>query len=469
MRYRIFLFSVLLQLFLSGCATVFNNEPQNEPLHPFSDAETSAPRDIVGEHAIGLSLSGGGMRAAAFAFGVVQALAVADAQHQDVFDDITFISSVSGGSLLAADIGLRGRDSLGSFKQRVLDRNLERDLRSSLFSISNINRLFSGGLNDRSNLAKVLDEEVYEGATFSDLFRRKKPEVWINATDLYNRIPFPFTPAVFSAICSDLSKLPVSEAVSASMAVPLAFTPVVLRNFAHQCPMAIASGADKLGRDEGGVSAGIAVAIARALRNYSDPERMRYVKLADGGLTDNQGLTSILVARKRSGTPYGPMTEADMVRLRRMLFLIVDAGRPPSGDWATRLDGPSGVQVALAAADSAIDSATRLSATEFQSMMAQWELDLRKARCALPLETVRRYLPEDQTWSCNDIRLYVSTVSIESLREDRSASLREIPTTLFLPPSEIDAVIQAGRDAALANSALKTYLKERFVGQEHQK
>ncbi len=192
---------------------------------------------------------------------------------------------------------------------------------------------------------------------------------------------------------------------------------------------------------------------------------MRYVKLADGGLTDNQGLTSILIACKLSGSPYGPLTEADAVRLRRMLFLIVDAGRPPSGDWAMRLDGPSGLEVAVAAVDAATDSATRLSATEFKSMMLQWESVLRKARCNLPLETVRRYLPSNQAWTCEDIRFFVGTVSVESLALERSARFREIPTSLVLQASEIDAVIQAGRDAALANEALKAYRKERFVAQ----
>lgn len=96
---------------------------------------------------------------------------------------------------------------------------------------------------------------------------------------------------------------------------------------------------------------------------------MRDVKLVDGGPTDHQGLVSLLIARQASGTAYGPFTEADAVRMRRMLFLIVDAGRPPSGRWALQADGPSGVDVGIAAADAAIDSATRLSAAAFRRMV----------------------------------------------------------------------------------------------------
>ena len=35
-----------------------------------------------------------------------------------------------------------------------------------------------------------------------------------------------------------------------------------------------------------------AASVASAMRSYRDPARMRFLKLADGGLTDNQGLTS---------------------------------------------------------------------------------------------------------------------------------------------------------------------------------
>ena len=73
---------------------------------------------------------------------------------------------------------------------------------------------------------------------------------------------------------------------------------------------------------------------------------MRYVKLVDGGITNNNGLSNILIARAVSGTPYGPPEEGEAVMARRMLFLVVDAGRPPAGEWAKQQVDPSGVEVA---------------------------------------------------------------------------------------------------------------------------
>jgi NTE family protein len=197
------------------------------------------------------------------------------------------------------------------------------------------------------------------------------------------------------------------------------------------------------------------------MRNYRDPERMRYLKLADGGLTDNQGLSSILVARVISGTPYGPLTAADAVRVRRVLFLIVDAGRAPVGDWALRLDGPSGVEVGVAAADAAIDSATRLSAQAFRAMAEAWRESLVKFRCGLDASTVRRHLPAGQAWDCEDLSIVVDTISAEALGPTRARRLREMPTRLALPADDVDAAIAAGRDAALASPALREHAARR--------
>jgi len=446
---------------LTGCATPFDNQPLNRPITAGFVTQSTAPRDIVGRDVIGLSLSGGGMRAAAFSLGVLKALAGDQGRAGDVYDDVTFISSVSGGSLTAAYVALHGRDGLDGMRERVLLQDLERDLRLDLLSPSNLLRLLAGGLNDRSNLAHRLDIDVFRGATFADLYRRNKPDVWINATDLYNRTPFPFTPQAFMALCSDLPSLPVSEAVAASMGVPLLFAPVVLHTFPEHCLTPLPPRLEALLDDPTRVATDPVASVARAMRNYRDPTRMRFLKLADGGLTDNQGLSSILIARALSGTAHGPLNEADAVRMRRMLFFIVDAGRPPAGDWALTLDGPSGVDVGVAAADSAIDAATRLSSAAFRTMATEWRDSIVRHRCALDAATVRRHLANDEPWACDDVQITVETISAEALPPAQARRLREMPTRLALPPEDVDAAIAAGRDATLRSPALKAHLAAR--------
>ncbi|WP_438590951.1 hypothetical protein, partial [Klebsiella aerogenes] len=58
---------------------------------------------------------------------------------------------------------------------------------------------------------------------------------------LYNRAPFIFDRASFSALCSNLDNYPLSHAVAASAAVPIVFSPIVLRNFNGDCPVSPAT------------------------------------------------------------------------------------------------------------------------------------------------------------------------------------------------------------------------------------
>ncbi len=451
----------LCLLGLVGCAASIDTRTVNSPQPGLPDPATrAATANVVGEEVIGLSLSGGGLRAAAFAFGVLQALAHGATGQPAVLDDLGFISSVSGGSLLAAYYGLNGPASLTDFRTKVLLQDFERDMRLSFLSLPNLQRLFDGGLNDRGNLAVSLNTEVFGNATFSDLHRRQRPAIWINATDVYNRTPFVFTEPVFDALCSDLASFPLAEAVHASLAVPLVFAPVVLESFPDQCSTPLPAWVTRVSDGSGVVAARTAHAVAKAVRNYRNPNVQRFIKLVDGGVTDNYGLSSIVIARAASGRPYAPMSAVDAVRVRRMLFLVVDAGRSPSGDWAMQRHGPSGVDMALAATDSAIDSAARISFDSFKLMLAQWQADLQAYRCSLSSEqltTLRGAARVEEPWNCQDVEFEISLLSFGDLGAQRASLLDQIPTRLTLPAADIDAAIDAGREAALANTALRRY------------
>lgn len=446
-------------LLLSGCAF----SVQNAPLNAASRIGAPAPaRDIVGPDAIAVSLSGGGTRAAAFGLGVLKGLEAASKPGDDLVDDITFMTSVSGGSLLAAHYGLHGRDSLQSFRNDVLDRNMEQGMQFSAFKPDNIARFVQGGLNDRRHLSDYLDDTIFKRATFADIWQRRKPDVWINATDLYNRIPFPFIPPVFAAVCSDLASFSVAEAVSASMAVPVVFAPVVLRTYPDHCNEPLARWVEPARKDPG--ASKLLADTARGLVKYRTPSEQRYIKLVDGGVTDNFGLSSLLISRAAATTPHGPLSRADAVRMRRMLFLVVDAGRGVSGDWALDADGPSGFNVAAAATDTAIDASARLSFESFLRVMQDWQKSLVSYRCGLNPAEVQEVLastdplaPSTSAWRCNDVHIDVGLVSFSGLGEAREAALNAVPTSLQLPPASLDLLVQAGIDAVQRNPAFQAY------------
>ena len=442
---------------LLGCAVSVHNLPSNVPFTKVAPSDATGPaRNIAGQNVVALSFSGGGMRAAAFSFGVLKALNASSPSGHDVLDDVTLISSVSGGSLTAAYYGLHGKDTLSTFREKVLLRDMEANMRLSALAPENLLRVLSGGLNDRTNLVSWLDSQVFDGATFADIYARRKPDIWINASDLYHRTPFPFIPPLFHALCSDLSKFSVAEAVSASMAVPLVFSPIVLKTYPQDCAIAADPWVERA--LSGPIISKTVQASAKAMQSYRDPGRMRYVKLVDGGVTDNYGLASILLGRSISRTSYGPLTQRDAVTMRRLLFLVVDAGRGPSGEWVLEAQGPSGLDAAIAATDSAVDSAARLGFDAFRKMMQEWHSAVVEFRCALTSAEVRQLRGSVDGWNCQDVQFHFGSVSFASLGPQREVELNAIATRLSLPTKSIDDAIEAGFDATLVNTTLKSYL-----------
>jgi NTE family protein len=449
----------VLSLLLAACAGSPLNPPRNRPAVP-QPVLRQPPSDIQ-ETVVALSFSGGGLRAAAFAYGVLEGLREhPSAEGRSLLDEVGFITSVSGGSITAAYFGLHGAEGLKDFRNQVLLRDGEAGLRFSLLNPTNLMRLFAGGLNDRSNLNDWLDRDVFMGATFADLFRRQRPVVWINATNAQYRLAFPFHERAFDAICSDLASFPVSEAVAASMAVPLFFAPVVLEKFPDACreplpPSLVARRGVE--RDD---QHRLRIALLRALKDFRDPQVGRYLKLVDGGVTDNLGLVSILQSRVLLNTPYGPIGEHEATTMRRLLFVVVDAGQGPSGDWGREVAGPSGVDIATAAVDTAIESTMRMSYAYFVPMMRNWERDLVTYRCSLPDERKAALRALNPEWRCEDIKFSVTQISFADLAEADEAALNAIPTRLKLPAEQIDRLIAAGRQAALQDAGVKRFAAE---------
>lgn len=441
-------------LLLAACAGTPLNSPRNRPA--VAEPVLRAPPAEVHETVVALSFSGGGLRAAAFAHGVLEGLReLQSAGGRRLLDDVGFITSVSGGSITAAWMGLHGVEGLAGFRDQVLLRDGEAGLRFSLFNPSNLMRLFAGGLNDRSNLNDWLERDVFKGATFADMFRRQRPAVWINATNAQYRLAFPFHEMAFQTLCSDLASYPVSEAVAASMAVPLFFAPVVLQKFPEACQVPLPAGLAR--RSERDDQHRLRLALLRALKDYRDPQAGRYLKLVDGGVSDNLGLVSILQSRVLLDTAYGPIPEHDAVTLRRLLFIVVDAGQGPSSDWSREVAGPSGVEIATAAVDTAIESTMRMSYAYFVPMLRNWERDLVTYRCSLPearKAALRALHPE---WRCEDLRFAVTQISFADLPEADEAALNAIPTRLKLPAAQIDRLIAAGRSAAMADAAVQRF------------
>jgi NTE family protein len=95
----------LASLILTACSM----HPENRELVRHGDTRTYGSRHKIGDDFyVMLAFSGGGTRAAAFSFGLLESLREANYESKNgnrkLLDDVRVISSVSGGSITAGDI-----------------------------------------------------------------------------------------------------------------------------------------------------------------------------------------------------------------------------------------------------------------------------------------------------------------------------------------------------------------------------
>lgn len=457
--------ALTLAVALGGCASVYN-QPLNAPsAAPFQGiirsadaAESGSPGapGLRSDTVIGLAFSGGGTRAAAFAYGVLDRMSqTPTVRHGQLLDHIGVISGVSGGSIMAAYYGLKGPAALTDFRARYLTQDLMSQLNTSL-SLGNISRALGGGANTDTALRDWFNTHLFHDATFASLIG-KRPVTIINASDIYNRTPFLFSPQTFAAACSDIAQYPVAAAVAASSAVPGAFAPVVIETFPEQCETPLPAWVTDAAKNVDAPP--LLRAYARGMTDIRSG-RVKYVKLFDGGLTDNLGVSGITITRAGQTTPYGPLRPEEAVNLRRLMFLVVDAGQGPKGDWSRTLEGPAGKDLFGAVVDVLVDANSQSSYTAFAATMKSWRDSIVKWRCGLKPVEANRLRGRGGPWNCQDLKFTIARISFDQLGPDRARLLNAVPTSFTLPPESVDELARAGGDALSANPAFQRFLSE---------
>jgi NTE family protein len=141
-----------------------------------------------------------------------------------------------------------------------------------------------------------------------------------------------------------------------------------------------------------------------------------------------------------------------------VLFLVVDAGRGPSGEWAQSLEGPTAIEIVRAAADTAIDSSARSSFTAFDQTMTEWRDALVRWRCSLRLVDRQSYGVSART-DCHDIKFFVGRINFEQLGAQRAVELDSIPTRFRLSQKQVGTLVAAGQDALRTNAMFHAFLR----------
>jgi NTE family protein len=424
--------AVTVSLMIMSCTAQYALNPRlgmKERANPFQ-SKMSSP-DKSDELFLILSFSGGGTRAAALSYGILEALdqvgipapkGISDSQKPPVkhtlLDEVDLITGVSGGSLTAAYYGLHGRDALTDYREKVLLQNLQVGLIRTMINPVNWFRLWSPRFG-RSDIAQeYYDNMIFHGATLGDLASGKGPAVDILATDSNDGIVFPFIPSQFALICSDFEKFPLARAIAASAAFPGALTPVILKNYAGECAY----------KEPEWMTSALAKPDptsriyykALMTKTYLDPETKPYIHLIDGGVSDNLGVRNIVETIAAMGGIRGIMEKQKITGDRKLVFIIVDAQTQESKRWRL-VDKIPGLGAILGAS-----STIMINKYNFET-----------------IDLLRRYAEEwtreIDTDGKKNIEIYIVHVSFDSLPDKAEREyFQDIPTALTLPEKQVD-------------------------------
>ena len=226
---------------LAGCAS----RPINQPVSKLDERtgyrfETMHAKAEDQENMVVLAFSGGGTRAAAFSFGVLEFLRNTEVvgpkgKKIRLLDSVGLITGVSGGSFTALSYGLYGEKLFDDYEKRFLKRDVQGEIVSRVLNPVYWPSLSSSGWGRSELAAQLYDEILFEGATFSDLTKRNGPFIVASATDISTGSRFVFSQRVFDTMCSDLGSVSLARAAAASSAVPVVLSPVTFNNYGGNC------------------------------------------------------------------------------------------------------------------------------------------------------------------------------------------------------------------------------------------
>jgi NTE family protein len=442
---------ILLACFLLGNVACANRVGREQPLDRWTPEERQREAaQMEGgrspELLVLLAFSGGGTRAAAFAYGVLEELAATEVMTQNgprpLHHEVDMISSVSGGSFTSAYFGLRGDAIFEEFEERFLRKNIEGALIGQFFNPLNWPKLMNRSYG-RSDIAEeYYSKHIFDGATFADFERPGAPAVAINATDLGSGMRFPFYRPFFDLICADLDKYPVSRAVAASSAVPGLLSPINLENYAGSCGYETLDWLTKSVQDE---SSTIRKTQAKLLLSYLDRQKRPWLHLVDGGIADNLGLRSFYNRVSLAGGLETAFPEAKHPGGRHVLIILVNAIVKKTPEWALVSQNPSLVEV--------VGSVSSIQ-------LARFDVDT--------IELVRKSFERWTRENSKPGRLVsfdFVEVSFDGMPDEaRREKLNDVGTNFHISDEQVDLLIDAGRQILRESPDFQTFLERNRRG-----
>ena len=444
-------------LALAGCAT----RPVNPPIahvdpnagYRFGNQVATAEKR---ENLVILAFSGGGTRAAAFSYGVLEFLrrteiVTAQGKTLRLLDSVDVITGVSGGSFTALAYGLYGDKLFDEYEQRFLKRNVQGEIVSRVASPANWGTL-GGTATGRSEVAAQLyDEILFNGATFADIQRRNGPLIVASATDLSTGARFTFTQRLFDVICSDLGAVKLSRAAAASSAVPVVLSPVTFDNHGGKCGSGTLAWIKPfLDADNPPRPAARAIRSLRTEESFRDSARRPFLHLVDGGVSDNVGMRAVLDVMEISEALHEVGMPSPLDGTRRVVVVVVNSLSSPPTDWDLSESPPGPAQVLLKAAGTPIDAFSFEAVELLRDTAARWQT-LRKVRDSAAM-AANKDPAIAAALRAPDAEIYAVDVSFSALKDPAErAFLNQQPTTFVLTDDAVDR-LRAAAGKIIADS-----------------
>jgi len=415
---------------LAGCAS----RVWNRPLGAVPDTNAYDFRHRMplsdGDTFVVLAFSGGGTRAAAFSYGVLEKLRDTpvriDGKSQSLLSQVNVITSVSGGSYTAAYYGLFGDRIFSDFAPRFLYRDWQRDLALLPLRPDHLLSIVASGYNRSDLVAAYLDQTLFGHKTFAEMSRNGLPFTIINASDLNNAITFSFIQPQFDFLCSDLSSYPVANAVMASAAVPPAFAPIALRNF-KDCPERHKPWvADALAHDD---VLDRRYVVAQALERYFDARRMPVLRLLDGGVTDNLGVRGSMMSpvAQDGDVPdmAGAFTPRQLQRVRHVLVVVANAQVNDEYAWSREGKDPGMIAMTRASFNASLGLLNTETVSLAKQGFLMWEKHVNAMRQP----------------GAPQVKVDFAVLTFSQIKDPvQRARFNAMPTTFRLRPEQVDAL-----------------------------
>ena len=455
-----------LLLLLGGCATRPINPPITQAdLRTGYRFETRQARDKDQQNLVVLAFSGGGTRAAAFSYGVLEFLRDTEivgpkGNKTRLLDEVDVITGVSGGSFTALAYGLYGDKLFTDYEQRFLKRDVQGEIVSRTFSPANWGKLGSTAWGRSELAAQLYDEILFNGATFGDLDRGKGPLILASATDISTGSRFVFSQRVFDVICSDLNAVPLSRAASASSAVPVVLSPVTINNYGGTCK-ATTPGWVKpfLDSDNPPRPAARAIRALKAEAAFSDSVHRPYLHLVDGGVSDNVGMRAVLDSLEILEALHEVGVPSPFDSARKIIVFIVNSLSSPPTKWDETESPPGTMDILLKAAGTPIDAFSYEAVELLRDSAARWQT-LRRIRNSAayaankdPAVAAALRVPEAE--------IYAIDVSFPMLKDKAELDyLNQQPTSFVLPPEAVDRLRAAAGTIIMDSPEFKRLIKD---------